>query len=71
MTKYLIFASCIALFGYLVGVVSGVHQANARESKFFSMCMPDNPNVRVIVSLKGAEPTCEKHEHLNYGMAAN
>lgn len=71
MTKYFIFASSIALLGFLVGVVSGVHQANGRESKFFHMCMPDKPNVQVIVSLKGTEPTCEKHERLDYGMAAN
>ena len=71
MTKYLIFASCVALIGFLSGVVSGIHQANARESNFFRMCMPDKPSVRVIVSLKDAEPTCEKHEYLAYGMGAN
>ena len=71
MTKFLLFASCVALVGFLFGVVSGIHQANARESKFFRMCIPDNPGVRVIVSLKDAELTCEKHERLGYGMAAN
>jgi len=71
MTKYLIFASCIALIGFLSGVVSGIHQANARESNFFRLCLPDKANVRVIVSLKDGEPACEKHEYLGYGMAAN
>ena len=71
MTKYLLLASCVALAGFLSGVVSGVHQANARESKFFHGCVPDNANVRVIVSLKDGEPTCEKHEYLAYGMAVD
>lgn len=71
MTKYLIFASCIALIGFLSGVVSGIHHANTRESNFFRLCLPDKANVRVIVSLKDGEPACEKHEYLGYGMAAN
>ena len=69
MTKFLIFGSCIALVGFLSGEVTGIHQANARESKFMRGCLPDKPGVRVIVSLRDGEPACEKHEHVGYGMA--
>jgi len=70
MTKFLIFGSCVAVLGFMFGVVTGTHQANARESGFFRGCLPDKPSVRVIVSLKDGEPACEKHEHLGYGMVA-
>ena len=70
MTKYLIFGSCVALVGFLSGEVAGIHQANARESRFVRGCLPDKPSVRVIVLLKDGEPACEKHEYLGYGMAA-
>lgn len=71
MTKYLIYASCIAVLGFLSGMVSGVHKINTRESNFFRTCLPDKPGVRVIVSLKDSEPVCEKHENLGYGISAN